>query len=117
VQLSGSGFAAGAAITIGVYSTPVVIGHATADASGAFTVTVLAPTTAGTHTFIATGIGPNGAPLYLEAGTVVTATHASAGSGLPNTGLAANPRTAIEYGAVALVAGLMLLVTARRRRR
>lgn len=82
LHLSGGGFAAGAPITIGIYSVPVVLGHATAEADGTFVATIQVPKLLGHHTFIAAGIRTDGTTGYLEAAsTIAAAPQPGAGGG------------------------------------
>ncbi len=69
LTVSGSGFQPSAPITIEFHSTPIVLARTHADDRGDFTVTVAVPTDAspGTHHFVATGPGPNGAQTLLVA--------------------------------------------------
>ncbi|MDQ2838411.1 MAG: putative Ig domain-containing protein [Actinomycetota bacterium] len=127
LHVSGSGYAAGAPITIGVYSSPVVLGHATSTASGTFTATIRVPNSLGVHTFVAAGIGANGQPRYLEATSLIIALpvhHGGGGSGvdaasgsLANTGPDTDPRTTAGFALAAILAGFMLMAGTRRRRR
>jgi hypothetical protein len=59
VTLSGSGFQAGAPITITFHSAPYLVGRTVADSAGQFSATVAVPTgaTPGGHHFEATGMG------------------------------------------------------------
>ena len=62
VTLSGGGFAPGAHIVISFRSATIVVGSATADDAGNFSVTVAVPAnaTGGQHDFEAHGPGPAG---------------------------------------------------------
>lgn len=64
MTISGDGFAPGASLTIVLHSDPVALATATADANGAYSVTVTIPagTTAGTHQIVVSGLGPDGQP-------------------------------------------------------
>ena len=64
MTISGDGFAPGASLTITLHSDPVVLATATADANGAYSVTVTIPaaTTPGTHQIVVSGLGPDGQP-------------------------------------------------------
>ncbi|MGI8664497.1 MAG: hypothetical protein ACR2N4_00440, partial [Jatrophihabitans sp.] len=127
LHVSGSGYAAGAPITLGVYSSPTVLGHTHANAAGQFTATIRVPSQLGVHTFIAAGVGANGAARYLEARSLVIAAPVRRGGGggsgvdgasgnLANTGPDTDPRTTAGYGLAVILAGLMLLTITRRRR-
>ncbi|WP_406831041.1 putative Ig domain-containing protein [Pedococcus sp. KACC 23699] len=74
LDVSGSGFAPGAPITLGTYSPATVVGHTTADSTGAFHTTLQLPTAAGQDTVLAAGIAPDGTDRYLEAITEIVAT-------------------------------------------
>ena len=62
VTLSGTGFRAGATVTISFHSTPTVVGRAVANRQGSFSATVAVPDAAkgGTHHFEAAGLGSTG---------------------------------------------------------
>jgi hypothetical protein len=129
LHVSGSGFAAGAAITLGLYSPGTVVGHVSADSSGKFSAVITLPTKAGRYTIVATGTGSDGDPRYLEAVTTVTAAPVSSSAaptpstssspsssgGLPTTG--AQPLRPIGWAVLALIAGFGLIMSARRRTR
>jgi hypothetical protein len=124
LHITGTGFAAGAPITVGIYSKPTELGDAVADSSGNFSATVVVPNLLGTHTFLAAGIGANGAPRFLEAGATIskaavpaTPTENPNGGGLSDTGPKADPWATSLAGMLMLVAGLVLVVAGRRRRR
>lgn len=116
LTVSGGGFAGNSTVTISIASTPTVIGTTTANASGAFTVTVTIPSSIspGVHTISASGVDPAGAPLVLTASITVTSSPtspsgATSASGLPNTGT----NVAIGVGAALILialGGTMLLV-------
>lgn len=73
IVVSGHGFAPGAPVTIGMYTTPTPLGTTLADNSGAFRATVTVPADArGVHTFTALGIAPDGTTLTLLADALVT---------------------------------------------
>jgi hypothetical protein len=59
VTLSGSGFQAGAPVTITFHSAPYLVGRTVANSAGEFSATVAVPTgaTSGGHHFEATGMG------------------------------------------------------------
>lgn len=54
LDVSGSGFAAGAPITLGTYSPATVVGHATADSTGTFHTMVRVPSSVVTLRMIRT---------------------------------------------------------------
>ena len=66
LHLTGSGFAAGAPITIGYYPGAKVLTHTLAGPTGTFAVDIRT-SVLGSHTFVAAGVGSNGQTRYLEA--------------------------------------------------
>jgi len=133
LHLSGSGFAAGAPVTIGIYSAPLVLTHVRAGATGTFTATVRVPNRLGRHTFVAAGTARNGHTQYLETSTVISPAPVrqpgdnpgsnngsgldSGSAGLANTGPDTDPRTTAGWALGMLLFGLVLVVVSRRRRR
>ena len=121
MHVSGSGFAAGAPITLGVYSVPVIVGQATAGADGSFTATIQVPNLLGDHTFVAAGVRPDGTTGYLEAASKITAASPS-GAAASGTGgvLAATgqdlPQWPFAGLALLILIGLALVVIVRRRK-
>lgn len=111
ITVSGEGFAPGAPITVGMYSTPRALGTATADATGAFTLDVTLPKLTGAHTLVATGIDGAGAPAFLTAQTTVAALPSS----LAITGTDGAVQ-ALWLGALLLVIGLAVRGVRRTRR-
>jgi LPXTG-motif cell wall-anchored protein len=106
LEVTASGYAPGALITWGIYSSPTVLGTSVADSTGAAKIRMTIPAGfAGTHTVVASGIGTDGSARYLTAETVVSA--------LPATGSAPGP--AIAAGLGALSVGLLLVIRRRRR--
>ncbi|TPW76867.1 putative Ig domain-containing protein [Schumannella sp. 10F1B-5-1] len=82
--VAGSGFAPGAPVTLGIYSTPTTLATVYADGAGAFSqaLTVPADFAAGGHTVVATGVGADGTTRTLgSATTVVVPADAGGGSG------------------------------------
>jgi CshA-type fibril repeat protein len=80
----GTGFAAGSTVEVISYSTPVTLATTTADGSGAFSadVTMPADLADGSHTLLATGVGPDGTTRSIGLGlTVVPTTSDSIGIG------------------------------------
>jgi LPXTG-motif cell wall-anchored protein len=113
----GTGFDPGEGVNGDVHSTPVFVGHTTANANGVarLTFTVPASLAAGTHTF--TFVGQRSGHTLSTTFTVLGggAARSSSGSGLPFTG--GNdiwPMTAAGVGLV-LAGGLALVVVRRRR--
>jgi hypothetical protein len=82
----GDGYAPDSTVTIAVYSSPIVVATATADEDGVFeqSVTVPASLSLGSHSFVAAGVGPDGAVRALRLD--LTIAEAGAGAGLPVTG-------------------------------
>ena len=118
ITISGNGWKAGSTVTLTLNSTPVALGTATVDASGAFTKTVTIPadTTAGTHTITVSGTDPAGAPRTVSVTITVSAaatTAAPAASTLPRTGSSSMPITLA--GLALLVLGALLVLQGRRR--
>ncbi|UFU05293.1 putative Ig domain-containing protein [Ruania halotolerans] len=72
ITVTGTGFAAGAPVTLGMYSEPTALGSATADDSGVFTATVVIPDTLGEHLVVAAGVSESGDVQFLTAPTTVS---------------------------------------------
>jgi hypothetical protein len=123
LTISGSGFAAGSPIQIGIYTTMIPLGTATADAAGNFTAVIVLPAgLVGNHTIVASGITSTGAALFVESKITITAVAVPApaqasdpGTGLAFTGVASTISTWYA-GLLLLGAGAVLLVFAVRRR-
>lgn len=109
---AGDGFAAGATVTITLAGDQIAT--ATANSNGAFSVSVKAPTAAGTYVLAANGTGADGAPLSVTATIQVLAASGSA-AGLPRTGTEVATQLWIAGGLLALGAGLIALTVVRRR--
>lgn len=121
------GFAPGAIVTFGIYSTPLVLGTSTADASGTARMTVTIPSSfTGSHTIVATGIAPDGSERFLtSAVTVVGPTAvvdaaaaeaaAVAAAKIASTGVPYNLPVVSLLGALMLLAGVFISRRARRR--
>lgn len=107
----GKGFAPGAPVNVGVYSTPRALGTAVVGTNGEFTLPVTLPTDlTGEHTIVAAGLGLDGEPLYLTTGITIVA--AATTSALAATGADAAPALWI-----ALLLGLVgVLLRAGQRR-
>lgn len=116
LTISGGGFAGDAAVTVAVYSSPQVLDHVVADASGSVAATVTLPSgLSGQHTVTALGDGPGNVPHALTATVDVEAAVTGSGSSLPYTGF-----DVLEWtlGGLALIlAGFALMRTAVFRRR
>jgi hypothetical protein len=130
VTLGGAGFAPTSIAVAGVYSTPVELGQATADASGAVSIQVVIPADlTGEHTLVLYGTDASGSPFALtKAVSVGTATDPTDdptadptddtdnGGPLPQTGPEDFAMTLL-WGLVALQIGLIIAVRATRSRR
>jgi hypothetical protein len=130
VTLGGAGFAPTSIAVAGVYSTPVELGQATADASGAVSIQVVIPADlTGEHTLVLYGTDASGSQFALtKAVSVGTATDPTEdptadptddtdnGGPLPQTGPEDFAMTLL-WGLVALQIGLIIAVRATRSRR
>lgn len=112
LHLSGEGFAAQAAVTVGVYSQPEELVTTTADDDGAVTATVRVPEQlVGDHTVVAIGNAPDGDAVVLHG---IVTVHGDA-SAAPPTVMDTLPRTGIRVGLLVLgsfgliIAGFALL--------
>ncbi len=82
VTVEGSGFGADTGVTAVMYSSPVVLGQATASSSGAVSMTVTIPTgVSGDHTMVLLGESPTGEQYVLSAGFTVAGTTGTTGGG------------------------------------
>lgn len=109
-------FMPGTTVTFTLYSQPVTLGTATADADGWATLvaTIPAGTAPGVHTIEATGIGLDGQPLTVTQQITVVAP-GGAGQPLPRTGSDSTvPMTQIAVAAIA-GGGLLVLLANKRR--
>ncbi len=89
VTLIGRTFAGGSTVTVTLFSEPVVLGSATADAAGVMALQATIPqnTPLGSHTITADGTAPDGSPLSLSVSlTVVPAAANARGSGTGGSG-------------------------------
>lgn len=107
---SGSGFRPGSTVTISLAGDEVAT--VKADASGAFSVQLTAPTNGGSYQLVASGVGPDGASRTVTATIRVVA---GAAGGLPRTGTEVATQLWIAGGLVAFGAGLIALTVVRRR--
>jgi hypothetical protein len=113
---STTGFAAGAPITWGIFSSAQVLTTSVADLSGGATATLTIPAGfTGLHTVVATGVAPDGLPLVVSATTTVIDPAATAS--LPATGVAVGTSPAAAILMLALGLALVFIVRLRRRRR
>ena len=136
ITVVGTGFLPYSTARIVVYSTPVVLGTATTDASGAFrkTVTIPADLEPGAHALMAYGVDPSGhehslrlditvaaaGPVTGTTGTpaapVAITARSVTGPSLAYTGSTLDPLPVALAGGVLLAAGGALLVVVRSRR-
>ncbi|MGK5110402.1 hypothetical protein [Geodermatophilus sp. CPCC 205506] len=115
IALRGGGFAAGAAVTVAVYSRPQALLTTKADGSGVIDVSVELPAdlAPGRHTLVALGLGPDGTAISLQSPITVVAANPAAQ--LAYTGF--NVLTYLVAGLALIVVGLVLLRTGLMRRR
>ncbi|MET0728661.1 MAG: LPXTG cell wall anchor domain-containing protein [Acidimicrobiales bacterium] len=104
-------------VTFTMFSAPVVLGTATANAEGVATLTATIPsgTATGTHTIEATGMGADGQPLMVSTKIEVMAAGGTGAANLPTTG--SSSTTPMTQVAVAAIAGGGLLVLLANKRR
>ncbi len=130
ITFLGEGFLPYSSVTMIVYSSPVVLGTAVTDASGAFTKEITIPTDleVGSHNLVASGVDSAGATHLIRMPVTLAASSSggsgssgsgssgsgSAGGTLPFTGVAV-ARLAVWSGLIT-GAGLMLIAVGRRRR-
>ena len=90
VTCVGDGFKLGSDATCSIASTPTLLGHMTANASGHVQGTFPLPgdITAGTHTVTINGIDPNGNPLSISVSVTVSAAAAAAAAAAAEAGAA-----------------------------
>jgi LPXTG-motif cell wall-anchored protein len=108
LTVEGEGFAPGANVGLTLFTAPVPLGSASADATGSFTTTVKIPlrTHPGKHVIEAAGASGTG-------GTLVLTLKISVGRQLPSTGTNALENAGLGLGALAC--GGLLVAAARRR--
>ncbi len=115
VEVAGAGFAPGSTVRFELHSDPVLLGAATASASGAVSLRAVVPadTPAGTHHVVA--ILPNGAQVSAELVVAsAAASVAATGAELAATGGGIGYGPLLVAAALVLVGGLLLLVRRRR---
>ena len=122
IVLIGTGFAAYSTITVAIYSKPTVLATITADPGGNFTHTITVPANLpiGPHTFIATGVDPDGEPYAMKLAVTVAPAAESAGPGsaaLPTTGAAIVNLVAAGLALIALGLGALLTLLPQTRAR
>jgi hypothetical protein len=111
ITFSGSGYQPSSTVVLAIYSEPVVLGSATAEADGTFTATVTLPDGyAGEHTLLASGVDADGDPRYM---TLALDIGAGGGGGLPVTG---PPIVVLLLLGAGLIAGGGLLAATRPRK-
>src|ERR1700728_47392 len=118
LTVDGNNFTPGAAVTIVLHSSPVVVGGATVSPTESFSVGVSIPsdTPPGSHTIIASDADGDSAStgLTVIGSSTVAAAPATATPDLPFTG--ADIAALSSVGAIALALGGMLILAGRRRR-
>jgi large repetitive protein len=125
LTVTASGFPAGSVVTFTIYSTPIVLGTATANASGDATLVFTLPAglAPGMHTITATGLPPGdcdpaipSTQVMVDASVVTTAPATTAASGtLPRTGT--NSAELVQLALVLIVVGGLITLAARKRTR
>jgi LPXTG-motif cell wall-anchored protein len=113
ITVTASGFQPASTVTFDLFSAPVRLGTAVADANGTATLTATIPagTPAGQHHIQASGTGANGQPRTVSIAITVPGT---ARDTVPRTGSNSNlPMAEIGIGALA-VGGLLVLMARRR---
>jgi LPXTG-motif cell wall-anchored protein len=125
VGIEGRTFAAGSAVSITLASSSVVVGTATADASGAVAleVTIPATTPRGAQTINAAGQAPDGTPLSVSASITVADGCRAAAAGvtdrsspLPKTGDDSSIPLAKLGLVLAAIGGVITAMAAKRRK-
>ncbi|MFI5894098.1 fibronectin type III domain-containing protein [Actinoplanes sp. NPDC051513] len=92
ITITGSGYAPYSTVVLSLFSNPVSLGTATADANGNIAVTVSLPagTPTGSHTLLATGLDSHGAVLNLAKSVAVTTPPATTPTAARPTGAVAS---------------------------
>jgi len=119
VLFSAAGFRASSPVAISISGRHVA--DVTADAKGAVSASVNAPSTSGTYVLAATGVAADGSPRTVA--VTIRVLGAQAASVVPAAGTSALPRTGTEVatqlwiggGLLAFGAGLVALTIVRRR--
>jgi hypothetical protein len=117
ITVSAQIFQPGTPVSFTLFSAPVVLGTATADANGVATLTATIPAgvAPGTHTIEASGTGANGQPLTVTQSITVADASTGAGSNLPSTGSSSTiPMSRVALAGIA-GGGLLVLLANRRR--
>jgi hypothetical protein len=110
LTVTGTGFAPGAPVTVGIYSTPTFLGTAVADSAGAVSTRVTLPALLGLHTVVMSGIDQSGNPQFLSSQTTISAKR----SVLQTTGVEIGGGLYLAFSLLA--GGLLVLLFAYRRR-
>ncbi len=117
VTVSGSGFGAGTTVTVVMYSTPVELGTAVADAAGQVSLGVTIPSSVApgsSHRIELQGVDADGNPRTVTQAITIAGGSSSGGASLAQTGATLIP---ILVGASLLVVvGGLLVATGRLRR-
>jgi Putative Ig domain/Immunoglobulin I-set domain len=118
LHLTASGFAAGSPVTFIIYSTPQVLGTASADSTGTARISVALPAELrGSHTVVAAGVDSQGDPRFERSQIVISDPPAtsdagtSGAAGLPRSPVPAIAVTGVPFD-VTLTALLALLTVA-----
>lgn len=116
VNVNGTGFLPGATITVTIQSNPIVLGTATANASGSFSKDFEIPCVEdGLHTITASGTGANGLPASTSTQVTIKNCVIATDARLAFTG--SNDTFPFVGAGIGLVlAGAVLIVIAHRRR-
>jgi hypothetical protein len=124
VTATATGFAPDSGVDFTLFSDPVSLGTATADADGVATLTFTMPDVApGEHQLVASGVGPDGAPLQV-ATTITVLASADAAADLGGTGQPSGSELArtgsdvddaLRFGAILLAVGGAILLGVRKR--
>jgi titin len=119
IVVIGTGFAAHSTATIVIYSDPTVLGTVITDALGNFSkpVTVPASLAVGSHTLIAAGVDPGGAPHSMKLALQVPPLASGTGGGGALAVTGAPVDALVLTGIAFLLTGTGLSTVGRRRRR
>jgi LPXTG-motif cell wall-anchored protein len=126
VGIEGRTFAAGSAVSITLPTSSVVVGTATADASGAVAleVTIPATTARGANTISAAGQAPDGTPLSVSASITVADGCRAAAAGVTDRSSGPLPKTGDDSSiplaklglVLAAIGGVITAMAAKRRK-
>jgi hypothetical protein len=117
VTFTAEGFGANTTVTFTLFSTPVELGKALANANGVATLTARIPldTPLGNHTVKATGVDPQGRPLTVSVPLVVASRVENGRAVFARTG-SSNAAPIARAGVAAVAVGALLALVARKRR-